>query len=234
MLQIKRSVSADYSQGVWKVLSFLKSVMMNLLEKTKYRSLIKKSMMQCLEDLPEREENGKEAKEGIENGSQDFGCAKGDKETQTSSVNSWWLKSHFVEYGVVVDSKGNAVHEILVVSMLAPWSYRRAYVIELQCHNSKVCLYCVLRTCVDIGAILVEPGHKLKIRTPIDSESSFTFWLDMRCMFQESLDFMCVLNGCLELMQAENVEKLISAKSSSPADAALEGIHTSFCPPFKG
>ncbi|WZZ16779.1 hypothetical protein YC2023_109868 [Brassica napus] len=73
----------------------------------------------------------------------------------------------------------------------------------------------VLRTCVDIGAILVEPGHKLKIRT-------------------ESLDFMCVLNGCLELMQAENVEKLISAKSSSPADAALEGIHASFCPPFKG
>ena len=53
-------------------------------------------------------------------------------------------------------------------------------------------------------------------------------------MFQESLDFVCVLNGCLDLMQAENVEKLISAKSSSPADAALEGIHASFCPPFKG
>ncbi|CAN7058124.1 unnamed protein product [Brassica rapa subsp. trilocularis] len=118
--------------------------------------------------------------------------------------------------------------------MLAPWSYRRAYVIELQCHSSKVCLYCVLRTCVDVGAILVEPGQKLKIRSLIDSESSFTFWLDMRCMFQESLDFMCVLNWCLDLMQAENVEKHISAKSSSPADAALEGIHASLCPPFKG
>ena len=56
----------------------------------------------------------------------------------------------------------------------------------------------------------------------------------MRCMFQESLDFMCVLNGWLDLMQAENVEKLISTKSSSPADAALEGIHASLCPPFKG
>ncbi|KAG2267170.1 hypothetical protein Bca52824_074249 [Brassica carinata] len=90
------------------------------------------------------------------------------------------------------------------------------------------------RTCVDVGEILVEPGQKLKIRSPIDSESSFTFWLDMRCMFQESLDFMCVLNGYLDLMQAENVEKLISAKSSFPADAALEGIHASLCPPFKG
>ncbi|KAH0866731.1 hypothetical protein HID58_073753, partial [Brassica napus] len=107
--------------------------------------------------------------------------------------DSWWLKSHFVEYGVVGDSKGNGVHEILVVSMLAPWSYRRAYVIDLQCHSSKICLYCVLRTCVDVGEILVEPGQKLKIRSPIDSESSFTFWLDMRCMFQESLDFMCTL-----------------------------------------
>ncbi|KAL0752732.1 hypothetical protein Bca101_090399 [Brassica carinata] len=73
---------------MWKVLSFLKSVMINLLEKTKYRSLIKKSMMQCLEDLPEREEDGKEAKEGIQNGSQGFGCAKGDKETQTNSIRA--------------------------------------------------------------------------------------------------------------------------------------------------
>lgn len=32
------------------------------------------------------------------------------------------------------------------------------------------------------------------------------------------------LNGRLDLSQAENVEKLISAKSSAAADAALEGI----------
>lgn len=32
------------------------------------------------------------------------------------------------------------------------------------------------------------------------------------------------LNGRLDLTQAENVEKLISAKSSAAADAALEGI----------
>ncbi|WZZ89774.1 hypothetical protein YC2023_118353 [Brassica napus] len=124
--------------------------------------------------------------------------------------DSWWLKSHFVEYGVVVDSKGNVVHEC---DFLLDFS--RVHVVTLVIHK-------------------MEPGQKLKIRSPIDSESSFTFWLDMRCMFHESLDFMCVLNGCLDLMQAENVEKLISAKSSSPADAALEGIHASLCPPFKG
>ena len=26
--------------------------------------------------------------------------------------DSWWLRSHLVEYGVVVDSKGNVVHEV--------------------------------------------------------------------------------------------------------------------------
>ena len=34
-----------------------------------------------------REEDGKEAKEDVENGSQGFGCAREDKETQTSSVS---------------------------------------------------------------------------------------------------------------------------------------------------
>ncbi|KAF2593308.1 hypothetical protein F2Q70_00044133 [Brassica cretica] len=32
-----------------------------------------------------REQDGKEAREGIENGNQGFGCAREDKETQTSS-----------------------------------------------------------------------------------------------------------------------------------------------------
>lgn len=36
------------------------------------------------------------------------------------------------------------------------------------------------------------------------------------------------LNGRLDLSQAENVEKLISAKSSAAADAALEGIQGGF------
>lgn len=35
--------------------------------------------MQCLEDLPEREEDGKEAKEGIENGSKALGALKRTK-----------------------------------------------------------------------------------------------------------------------------------------------------------
>ncbi|KFK42185.1 hypothetical protein AALP_AA2G222400 [Arabis alpina] len=115
--------------------------------------------------------------------------------------DTWRPMSHFVEYGVVVDSKDNVVDEVLVVPMLAPRSYTREDVVELQCHGSEVCLRRVLRTCVEAGARLAEPGE-------------FTL--------------RAFLNGRLDLSQAENVEKLISAKSSAAADAALEGIQGGF------
>ncbi|CAF2205449.1 unnamed protein product [Brassica napus] len=123
------------------------------------------------------------------------------EEESDCSEDSWRPRSHFVEYGVVVDSKGSVVDEVLAVPMLAPRSYTREDVIELQCHGSEVCLRRVLRACVDAGARLAEPGE-------------FTL--------------RAFLNGRLDLTQAENVEKLISAKSSAAADAALEGIQGGF------
>ncbi|GFQ02909.1 tRNA modification GTPase mnme [Phtheirospermum japonicum] len=113
----------------------------------------------------------------------------------------WWPNSHFVEYGVVLDSNGNVIDEVLAVPMLGPKSYTREDVIELQCHGSEVCLRRVLRACLDAGARLAEPGE-------------FTL--------------RAFLNGRLDLSQAENVGKLISAKSTAAADAALAGIQGGF------
>ncbi|KAG9140225.1 hypothetical protein Leryth_014671 [Lithospermum erythrorhizon] len=110
-------------------------------------------------------------------------------------------KSHFVEYGMALDSNGNVIDEVLVVPMLAPKSYTREDVIELQCHGNDVCLRRVLRACLDAGAKLAEPGE-------------FTL--------------RAFLNGRLDLSQAENVEKLISAKSVAAADSALAGIEGGF------
>lgn len=42
--------------------------------------------------------------------------------------------------------------------MLAPRSYTREDVVELQCHGSEVCLRRVLRACLEAGATLAEPG----------------------------------------------------------------------------
>ncbi|KAF6175728.1 hypothetical protein GIB67_022730 [Kingdonia uniflora] len=124
----------------------------------------------------------------------------------SSGNDSWRPKSHFLEYGVVSDIHGNVVDEVLALPMLAPRSYTREDVVELQCHGSDVCLHRVLRACLEAGAKLAEPGE-------------FTL--------------RAFLNGRLDLSQAENIEKLISAKSVAAADAALAGIQAcSFVPKF--
>ncbi|XVE55452.1 hypothetical protein DITRI_Ditri03aG0159700 [Diplodiscus trichospermus] len=118
-----------------------------------------------------------------------------------SGSAAWRPISHVVEYGVVLDSRGNVVDEVLAVPMLAPKSYTREDVVELQCHGSEVCLRRVLKACLEAGARLAEPGE-------------FTL--------------RAFLNGRLDLSQAENVGKLISAKSVAAADAALAGIQGGF------
>lgn len=123
------------------------------------------------------------------------------KKRKTISSKSWQPTSHVIEYGVVYDPHGNVVDEVLAVPMLAPRSYTREDVIELQCHGSEVCLHRVLRACLEAGARLAEPGE-------------FTL--------------RAFLNGRLDLSQAENVGKLISAKSVAAADAALAGIQGGF------
>ncbi|RYR41938.1 hypothetical protein Ahy_A08g038376 isoform B [Arachis hypogaea] len=103
-----------------------------------------------------------------------------------SKNNDWKPTSHVVEYGVVLDSEGNVIDEVLAVPMLAPKSYTREDVVEIQCHGSEVCLRRVLRTCLEAGATLAQPGE-------------FTL--------------RAFLNGRLDLSQAENVGRLITAKS---------------------
>ncbi|GLT93847.1 hypothetical protein SLE2022_116200 [Rubroshorea leprosula] len=128
-------------------------------------------------------------------------AGKKKRKKKRISSDSWRPTSHVVEYGVVLDSQGNVVDEVLAVPMLAPRSYTREDVVELQCHGSEVCLHRVLRACLEAGARLAEPGE-------------FTL--------------RAFLNGRLDLSQAENVRNLVSAKSIAAADAALAGIQGGF------
>ncbi|KAL4018217.1 hypothetical protein IC575_021807 [Cucumis melo] len=128
-------------------------------------------------------------------------CPAAKKKGKNLSRHPWRPTSHVVEYGVVLDQQGDVIDEVLTVPMLAPRSYTREDVIELQCHGSEVCLRRVLKACLEAGARLAEPGE-------------FTL--------------RAFLNGRLDLSQAENVGKLISAKSTAAADAALAAIQGGF------
>ncbi|KAL4604055.1 hypothetical protein ACB092_10G166700 [Castanea dentata] len=123
------------------------------------------------------------------------------KKKKSFGSSSWRPISHVVQYGVVLDPHANVLDEVIAIPMLAPRSYTREDVVELQCHGSEVCLRRVLRACLEAGARLADPGE-------------FTL--------------RAFLNGRLDLSQAENVGKLISAKSVAAADAALAGIQGGF------
>ncbi|GBG71736.1 hypothetical protein CBR_g9146 [Chara braunii] len=110
---------------------------------------------------------------------------------------TWRPESHRVEYGTVVDGDGRPVDEVIVVPMLAPRSYTREDVVELQCHGGEVCVSRVLQACLECGARLAKPGE-------------FTL--------------RAFLNGRLDLTQAESVADLVTARTSQAADSALAGL----------
>lgn len=136
--------------------------------------------------------------------------------------------------------------------MLAPRSYTREDVVELQCHGSDLCLRRVLRACLEAGARLADPGQLLLTvsllnchcplyyhdcelighRETISVDYGFLVsgtncyaLIPQICIFSSGeFTLRAFLNGRLDLAQAENVSRLISAKSAAAADSALAGI----------
>jgi tRNA U34 5-carboxymethylaminomethyl modifying GTPase MnmE/TrmE len=70
--------------------------------------------------------------------------------------------------------------------MLAPRSYTREDVVELQCHGNEVCLRRVLRTCLEAGATLAQPGLlRFTYLTCLE------VFMETNCLFRRSL-LVCV------------------------------------------
>jgi tRNA modification GTPase len=94
-------------------------------------------------------------------------------------------KSHRIYYGWVVD-EGEKVDEVLVSVMLAPKTFTREDVVEINCHGGALVVQKVLMHLVKHGARLAEPGEFTK---------------------------RAFLNGRIDLSQAEAVMDIINAKS---------------------
>ncbi len=116
-------------------------------------------------------------------------------------------ESHRILYGHVVDPVSQAViDEVLVLPMLAPRSYTKENVIEFHCHGGLMLVQQVLQLCLGQGAKLAQPGE-------------FTL--------------RAVLNGRLELTQAESVADLVGAKSPQAAQMALAGLQGKLAQPIR-
>ncbi len=108
------------------------------------------------------------------------------------------LASHTLQYGrIIVPETGETVDEVLLSVMLAPATYTRENVVEINCHGGMVPLARTMSLLISSGARQAEPGEFTK---------------------------RAFLNGRIDLSQAEAVMDVIRAKTELAQRAATEQL----------
>ncbi len=108
-----------------------------------------------------------------------------------AAAGNW--QSHTLRYGHIVGEHG-VIDEVMVSVMLAPKSYTKEDVVEINCHGGIKCLRAVLEEALKSGARMAEPGEFTK---------------------------RAFLNGRIDLSEAEAVMELITAKTELSRQAAM-------------
>jgi len=104
-------------------------------------------------------------------------------------------KSHRIAYGHVVDpDTGERMDEVLVSVMLAPNTYTREDVAEINCHGGSISISKILELTLRMGARLAAPGEFTK---------------------------RAFLNGRIDLAQAEAVADIIRARTDLSLKVAI-------------
>jgi tRNA modification GTPase len=105
-------------------------------------------------------------------------------------------KSHRIYYGWIVDDK-TKIDEVLVSVMLAPKTFTREDIVEINCHGGPLAVQKILMLLVRHGARLAEPGEFTK---------------------------RAFLNGRIDLSRAEAIMDIINAKSELSHKSALNQL----------
>lgn len=109
-------------------------------------------------------------------------------------------KSHTIHYGFIIDGNNEVVDEVMVSVMKAPATYTREDVVEINCHGGNYILQRVMQLLLEKGAFLAEPGEFTK---------------------------RALLNGRIDLSQAEAVMKMISSKNEFALQSAVKQLEGS-------
>lgn len=105
-------------------------------------------------------------------------------------------KSHTIHYGFI-KNKEEIIDEVLVMKMLAPKTYTTEDIIEINCHGGIITTNKILELLLLNGAEMAEPGEFTK---------------------------RAFLNGRINLLEAESVSDLISAKNDTARSLAMKGV----------
>jgi len=107
------------------------------------------------------------------------------------------IPSRTVVYGYAVDNNGMVLDEVLVIIMRKPYSYTTEDVVEIHCHGGIVPVRRIMEEVLRSGAYIAEPGEFTK---------------------------RAFLNGRIDLAQAEAVIDVITSKTETGLNAALDQL----------
>jgi len=108
------------------------------------------------------------------------------------------IETHTITYGHIVNPKTHEViDEVLVSVMLAPRTYTREDIVEINCHGGSIPLLETLELTLQMGARLAEPGEFTK---------------------------RAFLNGRIDLIQAEAVADIVRAKTDLSLKVAVNQL----------
>jgi len=114
------------------------------------------------------------------------------------SIDYSTIQSHTLHYGHIIDDKYNrTLDEVLVSFMLAPHTYTREHVIEINTHGGLIVMQSILSLVLRSGARIAEPGEFTK---------------------------RAFLNGRIDLSQAEAVMDIIHAKTELALNASVKQL----------
>lgn len=104
------------------------------------------------------------------------------------------LTSHSITYGKIIDKKNNIIDQVMLVKLVAPKTYTKEDIIEIQCHGGNEVTKKILSLLYSQGATPAQPGQFTK---------------------------RAFLQGRIDLSQAEAVMDLINAETSKSEKAAI-------------
>jgi tRNA modification GTPase len=110
------------------------------------------------------------------------------------SIKRWNSKESYTLHLGIFQDKNNISDQVLIGRMLAPGSYTGEDICEINCHGGPWVAQKILESCLKAGARLAQPGEFSK---------------------------RAFLNGKMDLIQAEAVVDLISARTNNAAELAF-------------
>lgn len=112
-------------------------------------------------------------------------------------VTAFNIASRMATYGHIIDEAENVVDEVLAIIMRKPHSYTTEDVVEIHCHGGIIPVRRIMELVLKNGAVMAEPGEFTK---------------------------RAFLNGRIDLTQAEAVIDVITSKTETGLNAALNQL----------